>query len=111
MGFNITGSSLSFMSRNILIRPLVTEKLTAQMEKGHYAFIVDSSANKIQIKQEIQKRFPAVDIKEVRTMNVRGKYRRQMTRQGVRIGRKSGYKKAIVTLKPESELIDFFEGV
>ncbi|MCY4224017.1 MAG: 50S ribosomal protein L23 [Bacteroidetes bacterium] len=99
------------MSRNILIRPLVTEKLTAQMEEGHYAFIVDSRANKIEIRHEIKKRFPDVDIKEIRTMNVRGKHRRQMTRQGVRIGRKSGYKKAIVTLKPESERIDFYEDI
>ena len=99
------------MSRHILIRPLVTEKLTSQMEERHYAFVVDSRANKIEIKREIKKRFPDVDIKEVRTMNVRGKHRTQMTRQGVRVGRRSGYKKAIVTLKPNSERIDFYDDI
>ncbi|MCY4160110.1 MAG: 50S ribosomal protein L23 [Bacteroidetes bacterium] len=99
------------MSRQVLIRPLVTEKLSAQMEEGHYAFIVDPKANKIEIKQAIQHRFPAVQIKEVRTINVRGKQRRQMTRQGVRFGRTASYKKAIVTLLPGSEQIDFFESI
>ncbi len=99
------------MSRQVLIRPLVTEKLSAQMEQGHYAFIVDSKANKIEIKQAVRERFPAVKIKEVRTINVRGKHRRQMTRQGVRLGRTASYKKAIVTLMPGSEQIDFFESV
>ena len=99
------------MSRQVLIRPLVTEKLTAQMEQGNYAFIVDAKANKIEIRQAIQHRFPTVKIKEVRTMNVRGKHRTQMTRQGMRLGRRPKYKKAIVTLLPGSDSIDFFEGV
>ena len=99
------------MSRQVLIRPLVTEKLSAQMERGHYAFIVDPNASKTEIKRAIRDRFPAVEIKEVRTMNVRGKHRRQMTRQGVRLGRTSSYKKAIVTLQPGSEQIDFFESI
>ena len=46
------------MSRQVLIRPLVTEKLSTQMEDGHYAFVVDSDANKTQIKQAVQERFP-----------------------------------------------------
>ena len=99
------------MSRKILIRPLVTEKLSAQMEEGHYAFIVDPRANKTEIKRAVQDRFPTVKIKEVRTINVRGKHRRQMTRQGVRLGRTASYKKAIVTLIPGSEQIDFFENI
>ncbi len=99
------------MSRQVLIRPLVTERLSAQMEEGHYAFIVDPKANKIEIKHAIQQRFPEVKIKEVRTLHVRGKHRRQMTRRGVRIGRTSSYKKAIVTLLPGSQAIDFFETI
>jgi len=99
------------MSRKILIRPLITEKLSAQMEESHYGFIVDSNANKIEIKQAIKRRFPMVEIKEVRTINVRGKHRSQMTRQGVRLGRKAKYKKAIVTLRSDSEQIDFYESI
>ena len=99
------------MSREILIRPLVTEKLTTLMESGHYAFVVDVKANKIQIRKAIEARFPGVHIKEVRTMIVRGKRRRQFTRRGVREGRTPRYKKAIVTLAPDSEQIDFFENI
>ena len=99
------------MSREILIRPLVTEKLTTLMEDGHYAFVVDVKANKIQIRKAIEERFPGVHIKEVRTMIVRGKRRRQFTRRGVREGRTARYKKAIVSLAPDSEQIDFFENI
>ena len=99
------------MSREILIRPLVTEKLTTLMEDGQYAFVVDVKANKIQIRKAIEERFPGVHIKEVRTMIVRGKRRRQFTRRGVREGRTARYKKAIVSLAPDSEQIDFFENI
>jgi large subunit ribosomal protein L23 len=99
------------MTKTILIRPLVTEKLTAQMERGHYAFQVAKEANKIEIRKAIEARYPDIDVKEVRTMIVRGKRKRQMTRRGVQEGRKAAYKKAIVTLKPGSEQIDFFEAV
>lgn len=99
------------MSREILIRPLVTEKLTHQMESGHYAFVVDLKANKVQIRRAVEERFPHVSVKEVRTMIVRGKRRRQMTRRGVNEGRTARYKKAIVTLTPDSEQIDFFENI
>jgi len=99
------------MSREILIRPMVTEKLTQHMEDGHYAFVVDLNANKIQIRRAIEARFPGVQIKEVRTMIVRGKRRRQFTRRGVSEGRTKRYKKAIVTLMPGSEQIDFFESI
>ncbi len=99
------------MAREILIRPLVTEKLTAMMEEGHYAFVVDLGANKIDIRKAVKARFPSVEIDEVRTMIVRGKRRRQLTRRGVREGRTARFKKAIVTLAPGSEQIDFFEGI
>ncbi len=94
----------------ILIRPLVTEKMTRLMEEGqHYAFEVKRSANKIEIRKALEARYPDVKVKEVRTMNVRGKRRRQFTRRGVVEGRQRSYKKAIVTLA-EGE-IDFFENV
>ncbi|MDX1740742.1 MAG: 50S ribosomal protein L23 [Rhodothermales bacterium] len=95
----------------MLIRPLVTEKMSALMEEGHYAFVVQKDANKIEIREAVQSRYPGVKIKEVRTMVVRGKRRRQFTRRGLVQGRVSAYKKAIVTLEPDSEQIDFFEEV
>ncbi len=99
------------MNKKVLIKPLVTEKMTALMEQGHYAFVVRSDANRIEIREAIQARYPAAKIKEVRTMIVRGKRRRQHTRRGLVEGRVASYKKAIVTLQPDSEQIDFFEEV
>ncbi len=99
------------MSNEILIRPLVTEKLTQLMENGHFSFQVKQEANKIEIRNAIESRYPGVKIKEVRTMIVRGKRRTQMTRRGRVEGRRSSYKKAIITLTPDSEQIDFFEEI
>lgn len=99
------------MSNPVLIKPLVTEKLTELMERGHYAFEVRINANKVEVRKAIEARYPGVLVKEVRTMIVRGKRRSQMTRRGRMEGRTAAYKKAIVTLRPESEQIDFFEEV
>ncbi len=99
------------MRNEILIRPFVTEKMTALMDKSHYAFEVQKDANKIQIRQAVEARYPGVKIKEVRTMVVRGKHRRQFTRRGPVDGHTSAFKKAIVTLMPDSEPIDFFEQI
>ena len=72
------------MSKNtILIRPYVTEKMTELMEDKHYAFVVDRRANKIEIRRAVEERYPGVQVKEVRTMVVRGKRRRQFTRRGL----------------------------
>ena len=99
------------MSNDILIHPMVTEKLTGLMEKGHFAFQVRQNANKIEIRKAIEARYPGVQVKEVRTMIVRGKRRSQQTRRGRVTGRTASYKKALVTLQPGSEQIDFFEEV
>ena len=98
------------MANSILIKPIITEKMTRLMEEGrHYAFEVQKEANKIEIRKAVEARYPDVEIKEVRTMIVRGKRKRQFTRKGLVQGRKAGYKKAIITLK--SGEIDFYEGV
>ncbi len=99
------------MSNDILIQPMVTEKLTRLMEEGHYAFRVRPDANKIEIRNAIESRYPGVQVKEVRTMIVRGKRRSQFTKKGKVQGRTSSYKKAFITLKPDSDQIDFFEEV
>ncbi len=99
------------MSNDILIRPLVTEKLTYQMAEGKYAFVVKYDANKGQIKRAIKARYPGVKVRKVNTMIQRGKRRSQQTRRGMVVGRTSAYKKAIVTIDPDGEQIDFFEQV
>jgi large subunit ribosomal protein L23 len=98
------------MSQDVLIRPIVTEKMTRLMEEGgQYAFEVRRDANKIEIRRAVESHYPGVKVDEVRTMIVRGKRRTQQTRRGITVGRKATIKKAIVTLK-EGE-IDFFEQV
>ena len=96
---------------NVLVRPFVTEKSAGQMDEGHYAFVVDKSANKIEIRKAVEAHYPGVVVADVRTMVVRGKRRRQMTKKGAVAGRRAGYKKAIVTLAAGSDAISFYEEV
>lgn len=99
------------MSNRILIEPHLTEKATEQMYEGKYSFVVNLGASKPQIRAAIERRYPGVRIKKIRTQIVPGKRRRQF-RQGSMIeGRTSGFKKAIVEVDPEGEQIDFFEDV
>ncbi len=93
----------------ILKRPIVTEKMTAMQEKGHYAFEVDRDANKISIAKAVEKKFN-VTVVNVRTSRHKGKSKSQMTRKGRFAGRTPEWKKAIVRLK-EGEKIEFFQNV
>mgnify|MGYP001053217303 CR=1 FL=1 len=101
------------MKKNIIIRPILTEKISVMGEEmGKYAFVVDPSANKNEIKKAIEDRFN-VKVKDVATMNRKGKEKSMTVRSGGRVirtaGRRSNWKKAIVTLV-EGNRIDFFEG-
>ena len=90
----------------ILVRPLVTEKSTLLQEKvNQYQFEVNPKANRQEIKKEIERVFPKVKVLKVCTANYRGKVRRM----GRSIGRRSNWKKAIVTLRPDDH-IEIFEG-
>jgi large subunit ribosomal protein L23 len=90
---------------DIIISPLVTEKSTIQREgQNQYSFKVDKRANKIRIKDAVERLFK-VKVREVRTVKVRGKVKRL----GRRFGKRPDWKKAIVTVK-EGDRIDFFEG-
>ena len=93
----------------ILKRPIVTEKLTALQEKGQYAFEVTLAANKISIKQAVEKKFN-VTVLDVRTIRCKGKTKSQMTKRGRFEGRTSAWKKAIVRLKA-GDKIEFFQNV
>ena len=90
----------------IVIRPLVTEKSTEQLEReGAYAFVVAVDANKVEIAKAIETFFN-VKVRDVRTMQYRGKERRL----GRYVGRKSNWKKAVVKLR-DGDTIEIFEGV
>jgi large subunit ribosomal protein L23 len=93
----------------ILKRPLITEKISAMNEKGKYGFIVDLNANKIQIKNEIEKMY-GVNVLEVKTMRYQGKAKSRYTKAGVISGRGNRFKKAIVSVA-EGEVIDFYSGI
>ena len=88
----------------VLIKPIVTERTTNLMEQNKYTFKVDKDANKIEIKYAVETIFK-VNVTDVKTMNVQGKFKRQ--------GRTGGYrpdwKKAIVTLKDGQKLPIFEE--
>jgi len=93
----------------LLYRPIVTEKMTNMQEKGLYAFEVAPGATKIDIARAVEKKFN-VSVRNVRTMNCKGKTKSQMTKRGKFQGTTSRYKKAIVTLK-EGDKINLFENV
>ena len=94
----------------ILIKPIVTEKMTIQGEKlNRYGFIVDREANKLQIKAAVEQMYN-VTVAEVNTMNYHGKRKSRYTKAGMLTGRANHYKKAYVTLAGEDK-IDFYANI
>lgn len=93
--------------RNVLVRPLITEKMNDLSEsQGHYGFVVDVNANKIEIAKAIKVKFD-VDVVSVNTIKMKGKTKSQFTKKGRFEGKTPTFKKAIVTLK-EGQSIDLF---
>ena len=91
-------------ARQVLKRPLLTEKATIARETmNEFAFEVDGRANKVQIKSAIEELFN-VKVTKVRTVSVRGK----MKRMGIHQGKRPDWKKAMVTLA-EGSSIDLFD--
>jgi large subunit ribosomal protein L23 len=91
---------------DIIIRPIVTEKTNIQKEAANQVtFEVDRKANRIEVRRAIEQIFN-VRVANVRTMQIRGKFKRR----GRVIGKRRDWKKAIVTLRP-GDRIEFFEGV
>lgn len=96
------------MVRTILIKPVITEKMTLlQEQKNQYAFEVAKDASKVDIKNAIQKKFN-VKVDSVRTITQKGKRKSQFTRRGRYEGFRATTKRAIVTLAKDSK-IDLFE--
>jgi large subunit ribosomal protein L23 len=98
------------MATEIIFRPIVTEKLTSLGEKlNRYGFIVDKTANKIEIKKAVETLY-GVTVAEVNTMKYSGKIKSRFTKAGAITGSKNSYKKAIITLA-EGEKIDFYSNI
>ncbi|HEX2616065.1 MAG TPA: 50S ribosomal protein L23 [Flavobacteriales bacterium] len=95
---------------SILIRPLITEKMTAQSEKeGRFGFVVNKKSNKVEIKSAVEKEY-GVTVTGVRTMIVRGKDKTRYTKTNILRGGTGSWKKAIVTLKA-GETIDLYSNI
>ena len=94
----------------MIVKPLVTEKMTAVSEKlNRFGFVVRPNANKLEIKREIEALYN-VTVVSVNTMNYDGKNKTRYTKSGLIRGRKNAYKKAIVTLK-DGDTIDFYSNI
>ena len=95
------------MGKQIIIKPLITEKSERLSEKEvKYSFVVDKGANKLEIRKAVERMY-GVTVEHVNTMVMPGKTKIRNTRSGILKGRKPSFKKAVVSLS-EGEEIDFF---
>lgn len=94
----------------VLIRPILTEKANAQQEKlRRYAFKVNKKANKLEIKKAVED-FYGITVIDVNTVVVPSKARSRSTKAGLIVGRKAGYKKALITLA-KGDTIDLYSNI
>ncbi|MEO1022217.1 MAG: 50S ribosomal protein L23 [Bacteroidota bacterium] len=94
---------------SVLVRPIITEKLSRLQDEGKYTFEVDKKATKPAIKEAIESAYPGVKVAKVNTLIMPSKPKGRFTRSGYQAGRTATWKKAIITVK-EGE-IDFFSEV
>ena len=92
---------------DVLRAPVVSEKSMNLVSEKKYTFLVAPEANKIQIREAVEKMFEGTKVKSVHTMNLVGKKRRR----GMIVGKTAKTKKAIVTLTEDSKDIEIFEGM
>ncbi len=95
---------------SVLIKPIITEKMTADSELfNRYGFVVNPKANKLQIKDAVEAAY-GVSVKKVRTMNYGPSRKTRFTKTGVQHGKSNAFKKAIVDVE-EGEVIDFYSNL
>jgi large subunit ribosomal protein L23 len=95
---------------NILLKPIVTEKMTSQGDKfNRYGFVVARNANKLQIKKAVEELY-GVSVDSVNTMRYGGKMKTRNTKSGILMGKTVAVKKAVVTLT-EGNKIDFYSNI
>lgn len=92
---------------DIILKPVVTERSMDGMADKRYVFLVHPDANKIQIREAVEKMFDGTKVDKVNTMNYDGKVRRR----GRTAGRTAKYKKAIIMLTSDSKEIEIFQGM
>jgi large subunit ribosomal protein L23 len=95
---------------NILLKPIVTEKMTSQGDKfNRYGFLVAKNANKLQIRKAVEELY-GVTVNSVNTMRYGGKIKTRNTKSGLLVGKTAATKKAVVTLA-EGNKIDFYSNI
>jgi large subunit ribosomal protein L23 len=95
---------------SIIIKPIVTEKITKDGELfNRFGFVVDKKANKVQIKKAVEAAY-GVNVVAVNTMNVRPDRSTKYTKSGMITGKTNAYKKAIVQVQ-DGETIDFYNNI
>ena len=92
--------------RDVVIRPIITERSTEMMAENKYVFEVAPKSNKTEVKHAIEQIFD-VKVESVNTMNVKGKPKRM----GRYVGKRKDWKKAIVKLTADSKALEFYQGV
>ena len=93
-------------ARDIILKPVITEKSVQGLAEKKYTFRVAKDANKIQIADAVEEIF-GVKVQKVNTISMKGHLRRMGRNEGYT----SDWKKAVVTLKPDSKTIEFFDGM
>ena len=91
---------------DIIRKPIISETSMEEIANRKYTFAVAKNATKIDVKIAVEKIF-GVEVENVNTMNYMGKTKRM----GVHVGKRPDWKKAVVTLKPDSKTIEFFDGM
>ena len=95
---------------NIVLKPIVTEKMTSQGDKfNRYGFLVAKKANKLQIKKAVEELYD-VKVESVNTMRYAGKVKTRNTKSGLLSGKTASTKKAVITLA-EGNKIDFYSNI
>jgi large subunit ribosomal protein L23 len=95
---------------SILIKPIITEKATADSElNNRFSFVVDNKANKIEIKNAVEAAY-GVSVEKVRTINVRPDRKTRYTKSGMITGKTKAFKKALVQVT-EGETIDLYSNL
>ena len=93
-------------AHDVIIRPIITEASMSRLADKKYTFEVSSDSNKIEIKKAVEEIFK-VSVAKVNTISVKAKNKRV----GYHLGKTSEWKKAIVTLTPDSKTIEFFDSM
>ena len=93
-------------AQDIILKPIITEKSMSGLQNGKYTFKVAKNAGKIEIAKAVEELF-GVKVAKVNTLNVRGRSKRM----GLHSGYTPSWKKAVVTLTPDSKTIEFFDGM